>query len=113
MRSKTQSRLLKKKKSSKLAKSVEIQNNLKTAAPKCIVFERLANELILEVILMESLIINETYFSISLEKAFMLKVIAIAELFIADDMVLNIFSQFMLQDANTMIYKIVNRQGSG
>lgn len=64
---------------------------------------------------MESLIINETNFSILLEKAFMLKVIAVTELFIADDSVVNTFSQFMLQEAGgyTMIYKIANRHRSG
>lgn len=64
---------------------------------------------------MESLIINETNFSFSLEKAFMLKVIAATELFIADDSAVNTFSQFMLQDTSsyTMIYKIANRQRSG
>lgn len=51
---------------------------------------------------MESLIINETNFSISLEKAFMLKVIAVAELFIADDSAVNTFSQFMLQDTRQL-----------
>lgn len=55
-------------------------------------FKRIpANEIIFEIILMESLIINEMNFSIC--RVFWLKVIAVAELFIANDSVRDTFRE--------------------